>query len=143
MLSHLKLQDLILIEKADIEFGGGLNIFTGETGSGKSAILTAIRLIAGERADVEWIRAGAAAGIVEAKFTTYSKELFAEIDPPPPGEPLTVRREIHRTGKSRSFYRRQPRQRGRFTRTCAPLVGNGGPRQRKRALRCRNAEENR
>ncbi len=103
MLSHLKLQDLILIEKADIEFGGGLNIFTGETGSGKSAILSAIRLIAGERADVEWIRAGAAAGIVEAKFTTYSKELLAEIDPPPPGEPLTVRREIHRTGKSRSF----------------------------------------
>ncbi len=103
MLSHLKLQDLILIDKADIEFGGGLNIFTGETGSGKSAILTAIRLIAGERADVEWIRAGAAAGIVEAKFTTFSKELLGEIDPPPPGEPLTVRREIYRSGKSRSF----------------------------------------
>jgi DNA repair protein RecN (Recombination protein N) len=103
MLSHLKLQDLILIEKADIEFGSGLHIFTGETGSGKSAILAAIRLIAGERADAEWIRAGATIAVVEAKFTTYSKDLLGEMAPPPPGEPITVRREIHRSGKSRSF----------------------------------------
>lgn len=103
MISHLKLQDLILIEKAEIEFGSGLNIFTGETGSGKSAILTAIRLISGERTDTEWIRAGASMAVAEAKLSVYSKELLGEIDPPPSGEPLTVRREIHRSGKSRCF----------------------------------------
>ncbi len=80
----LKLQDLILIENAEIEFSGGLNIFTGETGSGKSAILTAIRLVAGERADAEWIRSGAAIGIAEVKLASFPKELLGEIDPPPP-----------------------------------------------------------
>ena len=103
MLSHLKLQDLILVDKAEIEFGAGLNIFTGETGSGKSAILIAVKLIAGERADVEWIRAGAPSAIVEAKLVSYSKESLNDIELPPNGEPLTVRREIHRSGKSRCF----------------------------------------
>jgi DNA repair protein RecN (Recombination protein N) len=103
LISHLKLQDLILIEKADIEFGDGLNIFTGETGSGKSAILTAIRLIAGERADSEWIRSGASIGIAEAKLRAFPKELCSEIDLPPLGDSLTIRREIHRSGKSRCF----------------------------------------
>jgi len=83
MLSHLKLQDLILVDKAEIEFGAGLNIFTGETGSGKSAILIAVKLIAGERADVEWIRAGAPSAIVEAKLVSYSKESLNDIELPP------------------------------------------------------------
>jgi DNA repair protein RecN (Recombination protein N) len=59
MLKSLKISNLILIEKAEIILGPGLNILTGETGAGKSAVLTAIKLISGERADTGLIRDGA------------------------------------------------------------------------------------
>lgn len=103
MLAKLKLKDLILIENEEIALGPGLNIFTGETGAGKSAILTAIRLIAGERAEVEWIRNGSNLASVEAQLFSYSADLLAGIDPPLPEQPLTIRRELHRSGKSRCF----------------------------------------
>lgn len=83
----LKIQNLILIEKADITFGPSLNILTGETGSGKSAVLSAIRLIAGERADASCIRKGADLAVVEAHFA----------------DGTCIRREIHRSGKNRGF----------------------------------------
>lgn len=86
-MKRLKIHNLILIDKAEIEFGPGLNILTGETGSGKSAILSAIRLIAGERADVGLIRNGAEWALVEAEFEG----------------PIFIRREIYRSGKNRCF----------------------------------------
>lgn len=86
-MKSLKIQNLILIEKAEIAFGPGLNIITGETGSGKSAVLSAIRLIAGERADAACIRTGAEFAIVEAVLEG----------------PVFIRREIHRSGKNRCF----------------------------------------
>jgi DNA repair protein RecN (Recombination protein N) len=101
MLTRLKIQNLVLVDRADISFGSGLNILTGETGAGKSAILTAIRLIAGERADTQLIGKNGEIAIVEAYLLSYS--LTEEISPPPFGEPLCVRREIHRSGKSRCF----------------------------------------
>ncbi len=86
-MKSLKIQNLILIEKAEISFGAGLNILTGETGSGKSAILSAIRLIAGERADNSSIRKGADFAIVEALMENGT----------------FIRREIYRSGKNRCF----------------------------------------
>jgi DNA repair protein RecN (Recombination protein N) len=86
-LISLKIQNLILIEKAEIAFGPGLNILTGETGSGKSAILSAIRLISGERAESQMIREGADMAVVEAVLEGQ----------------ILVRREIYRSGKNRCF----------------------------------------
>ncbi len=83
----LKIQNLVLIEKAEISFGPGLNILTGETGAGKSAILSAIRLIAGDRAESQMIRKGADSAVVEALFENGAH----------------VRREIYRSGKNRCF----------------------------------------
>ncbi len=105
MLTSLKIQNLILIRQAEISLGPGLNILTGETGSGKSAILAAIRLICGERAEAQLIRKGSSLAIVEAILTSYSPDHFlAEgIDPPLPGQPVRIRREIHLSGKSRCF----------------------------------------
>ena len=101
MLRRLKIQNLVLVERAEIAFGPGLNILTGETGAGKSAILSAIRLIAGGRAELQLIGQRGDSAIVEASLETYS--LPADLEPPPPGEPLLIRREIHRNGKSRCF----------------------------------------
>jgi DNA repair protein RecN (Recombination protein N) len=86
-LKSLKIQNLILVEKAEIVFGPNLNILTGETGSGKSAILSAIRLLAGGRADASCIRKGADFAVVEALNNQ--------------GE--HIRREIYRSGKNRCF----------------------------------------
>jgi len=105
MLLSLKIQNLILIEQAEIHFGPGLNILTGETGSGKSAILTAIRLISGERAETQMIRKESLLAIVEASLSTLDLDLLEEegIALPLPGMPITIRREIHRSGKNRCF----------------------------------------
>ncbi len=102
MLLSLKIQNLILIESASIEFGPGLNILTGETGSGKSAVLSAIRLLAGERSDAQLIRKGADLAVVEARFSSLPAALLAQegIEASPP---FTVRREISRSGKNRCF----------------------------------------
>lgn len=86
-MKRLKIQNLILIDQAEICFGPGLNILTGETGSGKSAVLSAIRLIAGERADASLVKKGAEMAIVEAEF----------------GGTGLIRREIYRSGKNRCF----------------------------------------
>ena len=86
MIRNLSIRNLILIEKAEIDFGPKLNIITGETGAGKSAILSAIRLLLGERADVDLIREGADLGVVEAMI-----------------DGMLVRREIHRSKPSRCF----------------------------------------
>lgn len=101
MLTRLKIQNLILIDSADIFFGSGLNIITGETGSGKSAVLSAIALIAGERADQHLVGKNGDIAIVEAALSNVA--VCEEIEPPPLGEPLIIRREIHRSGKSRCF----------------------------------------
>ncbi|MES2274246.1 MAG: AAA family ATPase [Chlamydiota bacterium] len=105
MFSFLKIKNLILIEHAEISFGPGLNILTGETGAGKSAILSAIRLISGERADAGLIRSGADLAVIEATFSAYSSNPFIEegVELPPPASPLHIRREIHRSGRSRAF----------------------------------------
>lgn len=87
MLKSLKISNLILIEKAEVPFGPGLNILTGETGSGKSAILAAIKLISGERAEAGLIREGADFAIIEVELEG----------------PTFIRRELHRSGKNRCF----------------------------------------
>ncbi len=98
MIEHISIQNLILIDRAEIHFGKGLNIITGETGAGKSAILTAIRLILGERADIQWIRKGADLAIVEA--TVHATISIEDTQIP---SPFIIRRELHRSGRSRCF----------------------------------------
>lgn len=101
MLLNLKIQNLILVQKAEISFGKGLNILTGETGSGKSAILTAIRLISGARSDSDWIGKHGDLSIVEACVSGLA--LPSEISPGEDPSFVLIRREIHRSGKSRCF----------------------------------------
>lgn len=101
MLIRLKIQNIILVDSADITFDKGLNIITGETGSGKSALLSAIQLIAGHRADSQLIGKNGDLGVVEAELSHYS--LPYDMSAPPKGENLLIRREIHKSGKSRCF----------------------------------------
>ena len=109
MIVRLSIQNLILIEQADIAFGPGLNIITGETGSGKSALLSAIRLLLGAKADPQQIRSQASLSVVEAQFIPSEPlDWLAEEEIAAPASgPVSIRREIHRSGKNRCFFEDQ------------------------------------
>ena len=68
MLLELHVKNLALIERADVEFGQGLNILTGETGAGKSIIIESVNLALGQKAAKDIIRSGADQGYVERSF---------------------------------------------------------------------------
>ena len=69
MLSELHVKNLALIEKADIEFGEGLNILTGETGAGKSIIIGSVIMALGGKVQKDMIRRGTEYAYVELLFT--------------------------------------------------------------------------
>ena len=115
MLRSLHIQNLMLVERVDISFQNGFNVITGETGSGKSALITALRLLLGARADSQAMRSGCSKGAVEATFDVDAledvREVLAETGiEHPSGEMLIIRRELSRSGKSRSFVNNQNAQ---------------------------------
>lgn len=69
MLSLLHIENIAVIERADIEFENGLTVLTGETGAGKSIIIDSIGAIMGQRTSRELIRAGSSKGFVSAVFS--------------------------------------------------------------------------
>lgn len=68
MLSELHIENFAIITRLDLRFNPGLNIFTGETGAGKSIIIDAVEAILGSRAEATMVRAGADRALVEASF---------------------------------------------------------------------------
>lgn len=110
MLKQLHVQNFALIEDATIFLENGFTVITGETGSGKSILLGALKLTLGERADYSVIRNKEQKTIVEATFVVKKEEwftFFAEHDLDFNEETL-VRREILNAGKSRSFINDTP-----------------------------------
>lgn len=85
MLVSLSVKNLALIDAAEVEFGEGLNIFTGETGAGKSILIGSVNLALGERADREIIRTGADHALIELLFEEDSpqvRKLMEELELP-------------------------------------------------------------
>ena len=68
MLSLLHIENIAIIESADISFDHGFNVLTGETGAGKSIVIDAISAVLGERTSRELIRTGTEKAWVEAEF---------------------------------------------------------------------------
>lgn len=107
MLKSLNISNLAVVTKLEVEFGNGLNLLTGETGSGKSIIVDALGMLLGGRASAEMIRSGEQKAYVEGVFQVIKhQELFRtvetaglEID----SKELVIRREIAANGRSRVF----------------------------------------
>ncbi|KXZ39649.1 DNA replication and repair protein RecN [Alkalithermobacter thermoalcaliphilus JW-YL-7 = DSM 7308] len=104
MLLELYIQNCALVKSARLTLDKGLNILTGETGSGKSIIIEALGLCLGERADKSFVRKGYEKGVVEAIFYTENENIKEElleygIDFET-NENLTITREIYADGKS-------------------------------------------
>ncbi|OGU09962.1 MAG: DNA repair protein RecN [Geobacteraceae bacterium GWC2_58_44] len=107
MLRDLQITNLAIIEKLHVEFHGGLNILTGETGAGKSIIIDAVNLILGGRASSDLIRSGADEASVEALFDLSGRpsllEELAGTGVACEGGELLIRRVVSRGGKNRVF----------------------------------------
>ncbi|MCL2250153.1 MAG: DNA repair protein RecN [Oscillospiraceae bacterium] len=102
MLKLLHIENVAVIEKADIEFTEGLNVLTGETGAGKSIVIDSLSAVIGYRTSREIIRTGADVATVTAVFeTTACDEWLDEngIEPDDSGE-LFITRKISADGKS-------------------------------------------
>ncbi len=80
MLVRLKIENIAIIELADISFSDGFNVMTGETGAGKSIIIDSINAVTGERTSKELIRTGASAGKVTAVFEQVSDKVKAKLE---------------------------------------------------------------
>lgn len=108
MIKHLILNNLVLVDSCEIHFGPSFNAVTGETGAGKTALIEAIGLALGDRADSGLIRKGCERAFVEIAFDIetlpHVKESLEEaglsIDSE---EYLVIRREISKEGKNRAF----------------------------------------
>lgn len=104
MLTCLRVQNLVIVERLEIEPGPGLTVITGETGAGKSLLVQAIQLVLGGRASAELVRAGADRAVVEAvvevplalRASLVERGLAS-------GAELVLRREILPTGRSRAL----------------------------------------
>lgn len=80
MLSQLYIKNIAVISKASIDFTNGLNVFTGETGAGKTILIHAINAVLGERASKELIRTGESKAEVSALFTGLGPETLAAFE---------------------------------------------------------------
>ena len=107
-LNELTIRNLGVIEEAAIEFAPGLNVLTGETGAGKTMVVTALSLIAGGKTDSDLIRLGCERLSVAGTFslperlTTNLENLLSEHDPEIEDNSIILTRTITREGKSKA-----------------------------------------
>lgn len=103
-LEEISIKNLGIIEQSNLEFGPGLNVLTGETGAGKTMILTALSLILGGKSDSSLVRHGSDRLVSTATFSVNKsikslvEDLNAEID----GESLIISRSVTTEGKSKA-----------------------------------------
>ena len=109
MLSGLFIQNLAVIEKVYIEFDNGMNVFTGETGAGKSIVIDAINAILGGRCSKELVRTGADKAVIVGSFRalplpvrSMAEKNGIELEE----DELVIQREISADGRVTWIYRR-------------------------------------
>ena len=127
MLLELNIEHFVVADRLRLRFGPGLNLLTGETGSGKSIIVDALSLLLGARAGVEVIRPGQSSARVSGVFSAAeSPELSTMLDDAgldfEQGE-LIVDREVLASGKSRAYINGRPVTLTRL-RELAPFLGD-------------------
>ena len=102
MLQHLRVQNFAIISDLSLDFAPGLNVFSGETGAGKSIVIEALGFVLGARGDVDAIKDGAEKMTVSAVFSSADlpEELRHEYQIA--GDVFTLKRELDRKGKSKA-----------------------------------------
>lgn len=103
-LKRILLKNFAIVSRTEVPLDGGFTVITGETGAGKSLVVGALGLIMGERASSDYLRTGEEQAVIEAEFTGDLSKLAdilerEELDPP--GDSITVTREIQADGRNR------------------------------------------
>lgn len=106
MLSEICIRNFAIIHELRVSFGAGLNVISGETGTGKSIIIGAVSLLLGDRASTEMIRSSEETAVVEACFNIAGMEFLQDklkemgfYD----GDELIIRRTVSRSGKNKVY----------------------------------------
>jgi DNA repair protein RecN (Recombination protein N) len=113
MLREIHIQNYAVIDSLTVEFGPGLNLLSGETGSGKSILVDALGLVLGGRASPDVIRTGQDRALITAVFAAEPAAPWSDwleeygVAPSEEGD-LILRRELHSSGKSRMLINDQP-----------------------------------
>lgn len=97
MLQNLHVKNLALIDEAEVEFGPGLNVLTGETGAGKSLLLGSVNLALGAKYNAQMLRSGAKSGLVELTFSVEDgriQKALEEMDIFPEDGMITLSRKL-------------------------------------------------
>ena len=105
MLRELLIENLAIIEKLNLEFGDGLITLTGETGAGKSIILSGINLLLGEKASVDMLRSGENMLVAQGVFeiNEEQKTELEKLDIDTEDNEVIIRRTLDAKGKEKSF----------------------------------------
>ncbi|MBZ5496779.1 MAG: DNA repair protein RecN [Acidobacteriia bacterium] len=106
MLRFLRIRDFALIRNLEIEFGDGLTVLTGETGSGKSIIVDAFGLLVGARSSQEMVRSNCDVAVLEGVFSADNKSVTGQLTEAgidADDDSILVRREISSSGRGRVF----------------------------------------
>ena len=103
-LEEISIRNLGIIEQSELDLGRGLNVLTGETGAGKTMILTALALVLGGKSDSALVRHGSDRLVATAQFsvTANSQEKLDEIGAETDGSSLIVTRTVNSDGKSKA-----------------------------------------
>lgn len=127
MLVELQVENFAVVERQRVRFHPGLNVLTGETGSGKSLVVDALGLLLGGRTSGEMIRSGAerafVAGIFELPGSAALRRILEDSGIPAEDGELILEREIQAGGKSRAFAGGRPVT-AAFLRELAPFLGD-------------------
>src|SRR5574341_1898546 len=111
MLRLLNIVNFAVIDRLQVEFRPGLNVLSGETGSGKSIIVDALGLLLGERASSDFIRTGEDRALIEGVFDVEGNlpllESLAELGIDVSEQEILIRRELVANGRGRIFINNQ------------------------------------
>ena len=100
MLTQLHIENIAVIERADIEFHEGMTVLTGETGAGKSIIVDSLGAVLGARTSRELVRSGADKGVVTAVFESANADEWLKENDIEPEDEIIVQRRISAEGKN-------------------------------------------
>ena len=111
MLRSLSINDVVLINRLELDFEAGFGVLTGETGAGKSILLDSLGLVLGKRAETSLIRKGAQKLSVSATFDNIKDNDFQKLlqeNDLESGEEIIIRRSLSSAGIGKIFFNDQP-----------------------------------
>lgn len=128
MLTRLQIENVAVIEKADVRFSDGLNVLTGETGAGKSILIDSINAILGSRASRDLVRTGANKAVIRASFEDLPASALEKLRQAgyEEDDALLVYREISAEGKSSCRINGMPATAAVLRDICSGLVNIHG-----------------